>query len=107
MRHHRGAWKRWVGIGLPLTLALGAPAAASEPADDPPTTKRAAEILDHMDWENEPQTKADLFARFGIDRRQGLAYRRSAELGGRPIEWGLYGPVQRRTTFGLGFKVKF
>ncbi len=92
-------------LGVPLTLALGAPAAASDPVDETPTTKRAAQILDHMDWA--PEEKSGLRTWLGIDKRQGLSYRRTIQLGGRSIEWGVYGPVQRRKTFGLGFKIRF
>ncbi len=105
MRHHRRTWTSWARLGVPLTLALGAPAAANEPVEEPPTTKRAAEILDHMDWS--PEEKGHLLARFGIDKRQGVAYRRTIQVGGRSIELGIYGPVQRRQSFGLGFKIKF
>ena len=107
MRHRR-ALASWTRIGIPLGLALWtAPALAADPDEDgAPTTKRAVEILDHIDWEAPPEDAFDL-SRFRIDTKRGLTYRRSTKLGNRPIELRLYGPVQRRTTFGLGFKIKF
>jgi hypothetical protein len=105
---HRRRWTSWTRLGIPLGLALcAAPALASDPDEDrPPTTKRAVEILDHIDWETPPDHTFD-FSRFRIDTKRGLTYRRSTKLGSRPIELRVYGPVQRRTTFGLGFKIKF
>jgi hypothetical protein len=109
VRHHRRAWTSWARLAIPLGLALSAPARASDSDEDVPApTKRAVEILDRVDWESHSNDdKSDLFARFGFDRQQGLAYRRTIEVAGRPVEWGVYGPVQRRTSFGLGFKIKF
>lgn len=109
MRHQRG-WTSWARLGIPLGLALSAapaPGHAAELEEDAgPPTKRAVEILDHIDWENPPEEKFDL-SRFRIDTKRGLTYRRSGKLGDRPIELRVYGPVQPHTAFGIGFKIKF
>jgi hypothetical protein len=106
---HRRAWTSWTRLGIPLGLVLwAAPALAADPDEDAaPKTKRAVEILDHVDWERPSDDGKFDLSRFRIDTKRGLTYRRSAKLGNRPIELRVYGPVQRHTTFGLGFKIKF
>lgn len=97
---------RWLAVGLPLALVLGAPARADEEVVEPaPRTRRAVEILDHMD--ESLVVKPSPLTRLGLSTRDGLTYRHSIMLAGRRFELRLNGPVQKRKTFGLGVKIEF
>ncbi len=105
MRHRRST-KNWqLALGLPIALILAGPAGAKDPGQELRPTRRAAEILAHVDEELE--SKPSPFTRLGLNTRHGITYRHSLELAGRRIELRVNGPVQRRKTFGLRFKFEF
>ena len=102
--------RRWPGsraaLGLSIALGSAAPAGADEPRSAPPAEGRV-EILAHVDGIAPEPRVWSLLSPLRISRDHGLSYRHSFVLGDRVVQLRLNGPVQRRQSLGLGFKIRF
>jgi hypothetical protein len=110
VRHDSGALAYLAALALPVAVLLADTAHADD--DD----KRATHHSRHnipivLERQLRDRLHEELIERglgdFRIDKRHGIRYRRSLTFAGRPIEVRLHGPVQRRKSFGLGFRVDF
>jgi hypothetical protein len=106
VRHTRKRPGSSAALGVAIAVLIVAPAGADEPRSASPVAHRV-EIIAHVDGIAPAHRKWSLLAPLRISRDHGLSYRHSFVLGDRVVQFRLNGPVQRRKSLGLGFKIRF
>lgn len=89
-----------------LLVVLDAPAKANDAEEvEEPRLQRGSEIVLNIE---KPSSEESWFrSHFHIEKGRGIAYRRNLMTGDRAIELSLHAPLMKRTTFGLGFEIRF
>ena len=98
------------GIAGALALTAFPAAAQDEPASDESRQHRARQILDRLDEAGVRDVResesSNWRSNFAI-KKKGLEYRHPITMGERDMIFSVHGPMIKKKTFGLGFKIRF
>jgi hypothetical protein len=97
------------GVAAALTLTAIPAAAQDEPIAEESRNQRARQILERLDEagvRDVRESESNWRSNFALQKK-GLEYRHALTVGERDMILSVYGPMTKKKTFGLGFRIRF